>query len=102
MPIMVVEGNDLWKKRDMSPLRRFCLIASVLLCITTIIVFLYVLPCDNSMVCPSINEPQPFISWDKTLQGVGKCNESSRYIDVDVKKILNSYIKHYSVYSIIV
>ncbi|XP_012143261.1 uncharacterized protein LOC100881522 [Megachile rotundata] len=69
MPIMVVEGGDLWKKRDMSPLRRFCLIASVLLCIATIIVFLYVLPCDNSMVCPSINEPQPFISWDKTLQG---------------------------------
>ncbi|CAL7943688.1 unnamed protein product [Xylocopa violacea] len=73
IPIMVVEGNDqndLWKRRDMSPLRRFCLVASVLLCIVTIIIFLYVLPCDNSMVCPSVNKPDSSISWDKTLQGV--------------------------------
>lgn len=75
IPIMVVEGNDqndLWKRRDMSPLRRLCLIASILLCIVTIVVFLYVLPCDNAMVCPSVVEPQSSISWDKTLQGVGK------------------------------
>lgn len=73
IPIMVIEGNDqndLWKRRDMSPLRRLCLIASILLCIMTILVFLYVLPCDNSMVCPPVVEPQSSISWDRTLQGV--------------------------------
>ncbi|CAK9823857.1 hypothetical protein ANTRET_LOCUS2117 [Anthophora retusa] len=73
IPIMVVEGNDqndLWKRRDMSSLRRFCLIVSVLLCIVTIIIFLYVLPCDNSMVCPSVDKLQSSISWDKTLQGI--------------------------------
>lgn len=75
VPIMVVEGsdqNDLWKRHDMSPLWRFCLVASILLCVVTIVIFLYVLPCDNSMVCPSVNEPQSSISWDKTLQGIGK------------------------------
>lgn len=24
------------------------------------------------MVCPSVNDPQSSISWDKTLQGIGK------------------------------
>lgn len=78
IPIMVVDGNDqndLWKRHDLSPLRRFCLFSSVLLCVVTIIIFLYVLPCDNSMICPSVNEPQSSISWDKTLQGVGKFNK---------------------------
>ncbi|XP_076639211.1 uncharacterized protein LOC143351520 isoform X1 [Colletes latitarsis] len=73
IPIMVVEGNeqnDLWKRRDMSLLRRFCLVTSILLCVVTIIIFLYVLPCDNSVVCPSIMEPQSPISWDKTLRGM--------------------------------
>ncbi|XP_017882128.1 uncharacterized protein LOC108626141 [Ceratina calcarata] len=73
IPIMVVEGNDqndLWKDRNMSSLRRFFLIASVLLCIVTIIIFLYVLPCDNSIVCPSVNEPESSISWDRPLQGM--------------------------------
>ena len=80
IPIMVIEGNDqndLWKRRDMSPLRRLCLIASILLCIVTIVVFLYVLPCDNAMVCPSVVEPQSSISWDKTLQRVELCGPIS-------------------------
>ncbi|XP_012224919.1 uncharacterized protein [Linepithema humile] len=73
IPIMVIEENqhdDFWKRRNMSYIRRFCLLASVLLCIVTIIIFLYVLPCDNSMVCPSIIEPQSSVSWDKSLQGI--------------------------------
>lgn len=75
IPIMVIEGNDqndLWKRHDMSHIRRFCLVTSILLCIVTIVMFLYVLPCDNSMVCPSVVEPQSSISWDKTLRGRGK------------------------------
>lgn len=75
IPIMVIEGSeqdDFWKSRDMSPMRRFCLFASILLCIVTIVIFLYVLPCDSSVVCPSVIEPQSSISWDKTLEGVGE------------------------------
>ncbi|XP_072755684.1 uncharacterized protein [Anoplolepis gracilipes] len=73
IPVMVIEGseqNDFWKRKNMSPMRRFCLCASILLCIITIVIFLYVLPCDNSMVCPPIIESQSSISWDKTLQDV--------------------------------
>ncbi|XP_076282778.1 uncharacterized protein LOC143210117 [Lasioglossum baleicum] len=73
VPIMSIEGNDqndLWKPRDMSPFRRFCLVASILLCIVIIVVFLYVLPCNNSMVCPTISEPKSSISWHRTLNGL--------------------------------
>ncbi|XP_035733754.1 uncharacterized protein LOC118446788 [Vespa mandarinia] len=72
IPKMIIEGNtqnDLWKRRDMSPLRRFCLVISILLCIVTILVFLYVLPCDT-MICPPINESQSSVSWEKTLWNV--------------------------------
>ncbi|KAI4480945.1 hypothetical protein M0804_010042 [Polistes exclamans] len=72
IPTMIIEGttqNDLWKRRDMSPFRRFCLIISILLCIVTILVFLYVLPCDT-MVCPPVNKPQSSVSWEKTLLNV--------------------------------
>ncbi|EFN72697.1 hypothetical protein EAG_06882 [Camponotus floridanus] len=73
IPVMIIEEseqNDFWKRRDMSPIRRFCLFASILLCIVTIVIFLYVLPCDSSMICPPIIESQSSISWDKTLQDV--------------------------------
>ncbi|XP_070171269.1 uncharacterized protein [Polyergus mexicanus] len=73
IPVMIIEEseqNDFWKRRDISPMRRFCLFASILLCIVTIIIFLYVLPCDSSMICPPIIESQSSISWDKTLQDV--------------------------------
>lgn len=73
IPIMIIEGNeqdDFWKRKEMSPMRCFCLFASILLCIVTLVIFLYELPCDSSTICPSIMEPQSSISWDRTLQGV--------------------------------
>ncbi|XP_058797452.1 uncharacterized protein LOC131667776 [Phymastichus coffea] len=73
IPIMILDGqshDDLWKRHDMSPLRRFSLVVSVLLCVLTILIFLYVLPCDNSAICPPVPEPKTSVSWDKTLEGV--------------------------------
>ncbi|KAL6259947.1 hypothetical protein P5V15_009857 [Pogonomyrmex californicus] len=82
IPIMLIEESkrdDFWKRKDISPLRRFCLFTSILLCIITIIIFLYVLPCDSSMVCLPIIEPQSSISWDKTLQNVGEFINATCY-----------------------
>lgn len=72
---IVIEGSeqgDFWKRKDISPMRRFYLFVSILLCIITIVIFLYVLPCDSSTVCSSIIEPHSSISWDKTLRDVGE------------------------------
>ena len=73
IPIMVLDGeaHDLWKRHDMTSLRRVCLLFSILLCILTTLIFLYVLPCDNSVICPEVAEPKSSLSWEKTLEGVG-------------------------------
>lgn len=73
MPIMVIEkndSNDLWKNREMSPIRKFFFGISILLCFVTMFVFFYVLPCDDTVVCQSLIRPA--IVWEQTLQGVGK------------------------------
>ena len=78
IPMMIPEvetQDDFWKRKDMSMLRRFCLILSILLCFVTLLVFLYVLPCDNSSICPQVVENQPVITWDKTLEGIGKTRQ---------------------------
>lgn len=73
IPIMMLnEKDDLWKRQSMSFARKCCLILSVLLCIATIIIFLYVIPCDNSStICIPVST-KSFVSWDKTLDGVGE------------------------------
>ncbi|XP_024946179.1 uncharacterized protein LOC107272793 isoform X2 [Cephus cinctus] len=73
IPIMVIDGDshlDLWKRREMSLLRRLCLAISILLCVATVLIFLYALPCDNEVTCLVISEQQSPLTWDKTLQGV--------------------------------
>ncbi|KAJ8683226.1 hypothetical protein QAD02_019018 [Eretmocerus hayati] len=72
IPIMILNGqndDDLWKRRDMSPVRRFFLAFTVLLCIFTIIVFLYLIPCDTSSICPSTPKSKTSVSWDTTFDG---------------------------------
>lgn len=72
---MILNGQnneDLWKRQDMTPLRRFFFVTSILLCIVTILVFLWVLPCDTSSLCTPALEPRTPISWDQTFDGVGK------------------------------
>ncbi|XP_043470289.1 uncharacterized protein LOC122503706 [Leptopilina heterotoma] len=72
IPIMVLDGDghDLWKRHDMSPVRRICLVFSILLCILTTLVFLYVLPCDNSKICSEALGPKTSLSWEKSLEGI--------------------------------
>ncbi|XP_023245391.1 uncharacterized protein LOC106641812 isoform X2 [Copidosoma floridanum] len=74
IPIMILNGpgqDDLWKRRDMSLLRKCCLVFSIILCIATILVFLFVIPCDNSSICLySSSQPKTSLSWDKVLNGV--------------------------------
>lgn len=74
IPVMVLDGEayDLWKRHDMSSLRGICLVFSTLLCILTTLIFLYVLPCDDSLVCADASAPKSSLAWEKILEGVGK------------------------------
>lgn len=103
VPIIVTENeaqNDFWKRREMSLLRRFCLALSALFCLATVLVFLYALPCDNTVICPPVMENQPIMTWEKTLEGVGTTKNKDQFIkinrkekcgDADIKK-LNSVV----------
>ncbi|XP_033207348.1 uncharacterized protein LOC117166961 [Belonocnema kinseyi] len=72
IPMMVLdaEGHDLWKPHDLSSLGRIFLVFSILLCILTTLIFLYVLPCDDSLVCADASTPKSSLSWEKILEGV--------------------------------
>jgi hypothetical protein len=50
----------------MSPLRKVSFIISILLCGLTIVIFLWILPCDWA-TCPSAS-----VRWERTLQGLGE------------------------------
>ena len=75
LPIVSADGqsrNDLWKRHDMTPLRKFFLLSSILFCVLTILIFLYVIPCDSASTCSlSLLAPTP-VSWDKSFEGIGK------------------------------
>ncbi|XP_021937784.1 uncharacterized protein LOC110838674 isoform X3 [Zootermopsis nevadensis] len=53
----------------MSPLRKVSFILSILLCGLTIVVFLWVLPCDCA-TCPSVPLKSGTKSWERTLRGL--------------------------------
>lgn len=56
--------------KPMSPIRKFCFTCSVLLCCITIIVFLWVIPCEWAK-CPVKAQGKPIMSWDRPIDGLG-------------------------------
>jgi len=55
----------------MSLLRKVSFIISILLCGLTIVIFLWILPCDWA-TCPSTSVRFSTKSWERTLQGLGE------------------------------
>ncbi|XP_014220494.1 uncharacterized protein LOC106648262 isoform X1 [Trichogramma pretiosum] len=70
VPIMILDSqsrNDFWKRNQMSLLRKLSILASILLCILVIIIFLYALPCSSTSSCTPKTSS---VAWDRTLQGI--------------------------------
>nr|CAD7464194.1 unnamed protein product [Timema tahoe] len=57
---------------EMSPIRKLMFILSLALCGVTVIVFLFVLPCDWE-TCPVLTYHVKSQSWEKVISGIGKC-----------------------------
>ncbi|XP_055372946.1 uncharacterized protein LOC129606584 isoform X2 [Condylostylus longicornis] len=49
--VAILGSND--KNSPMSPIRKTCFILSLILCFGTVIVFLWVIPCDENGTCPA-------------------------------------------------
>lgn len=73
IPIMVIDDatNDLWKRNEVTPLRRFFSVVAVLACTLIIAIFIYGLPCDDSLICPQTKTSKSFKPWSRNLDGVG-------------------------------
>jgi hypothetical protein len=69
--VIKADGSVPHRLEPMSPLRKISFILSVLLCGLTIIVFLWVLPCDCA-TCPSVPLKSGTKSWERTLRGLGE------------------------------
>lgn len=60
------DKKNMYYKKQMSPLRAIAFSTSILLCILTICVFLWVIPCDWD-TCPV----HQATSWDRVYYGLG-------------------------------
>ncbi|KAJ9580251.1 hypothetical protein L9F63_004064 [Diploptera punctata] len=69
IPIIKPDGVRPRNLEAMSPLRKVCFILSILICGLTIVVFLWLIPCDWA-TCPSAPLRLGTRSWETTLQGV--------------------------------
>ncbi|XP_044736266.1 protein FAM234A [Chrysoperla carnea] len=54
----------------MSPLRQFLFVSSILLCFLTIFIFVWVLPCDEDLTCPSVIRNEYTSNWEQTYHGI--------------------------------
>lgn len=69
IPIIKPDGSLPENLEPMSPLRKISFVLSILLCVLTIVVFLWLLPCDWA-TCPSAPLRSGTKSWETTLQGL--------------------------------
>lgn len=60
--------DDFKGRRGMSPLRKLCFITSLLVCVATVIIFLWVIPCDDS--CRGKIERFKTHNWNREYENI--------------------------------
>lgn len=59
---------DEFKGRRMSPLRKLCFVTSLLVCVATVVIFLWVIPCDDS--CRGKIEKFKTHNWNREYENI--------------------------------
>lgn len=54
----------------MSPLRKFCFIVSIFVCVLTIVLFMWVIPCSDSQTCPAKTDRIQTHNWMRNYERV--------------------------------
>lgn len=67
---VAILNTTLTKSQPMSALRKFCFIVSIFVCILTIILFVWVLPCSDSETCPAPSERIHTHNWLRNYERV--------------------------------
>ncbi|XP_026481022.1 uncharacterized protein LOC113387856 [Ctenocephalides felis] len=58
------------EKKPMSPVRKFCFVLSLMACLFTIIVFLWVIPCSENLTCKPLSSVIKVSNWNKGYTGL--------------------------------
>ncbi|KAK7868182.1 hypothetical protein R5R35_003050 [Gryllus longicercus] len=69
VPIIKAEGTVPRHLEPMSPLRKICFVLSIVLCGLTIVIFLWIIPCDWA-TCPSAPLKTGTKAWEITLESI--------------------------------
>lgn len=56
--------------KPMSSLRKFCFVASILVCILTVVLFLWVIPCSDDSTCPAKSERIRTQNWMRNYERI--------------------------------
>lgn len=67
---VAILNANLKKRKPMSMLRKCCFIASILLCIATVVIFLWIVPCNDNQTCPAKSERIHTNSWMRSYERI--------------------------------
>lgn len=67
---MAILNSNLRKFQPMSNSRKICFIISLLFCILTVILFIWILPCSDSNTCPAKSERIHMYNWLRNYERV--------------------------------
>lgn len=65
---VAILNANMRKRKPMSMLRKCCLAASLLVCVITVVVFLWVVPCNDNHTCPVKSERVHTNSWLRSYE----------------------------------
>lgn len=69
--VAIINGQDVDKDSGpMSPLRKFCFVLSLLACVLTVVIFLWVIPCSDDRTCPAAIERTKTHNWIKNYEKI--------------------------------
>lgn len=65
---VAILNTNLRKGQPMSAVRKFCFIVSIFVCLLTIVLFVWVLPCSDELTCPAASERIRTQNWLRTYE----------------------------------
>lgn len=67
---VAILNANMRKRKPMSTLRKCCFVASLALCVLTVVLFLWVVPCNDHQTCPAKSERVHTNSWMRSYERI--------------------------------
>lgn len=67
---VAILNANMKKRKPMSTARKICFVVSILVCILTVVIFLWVVPCNDNQTCPAKSERVHTNSWLRNYERI--------------------------------